>query len=66
MSGLTVRAHTFNGEDPIIVLDFLRRFMVQSATLGINETQAYIAVPYFLRGFALEQYEAVRDAHAAT
>ena len=62
---LTLRNHTFDGGEPILVLAFLRHFMDEANTLDMNEAQAYIAVPYFLKGFALDQYQAVKDAYSA-
>ena len=62
---LTLRNHPFDGEYPIQVLAFLLHFVDDSNTLDMNEAQTYIAIPYFLKGFALDQYQAVKDAYSA-
>ena len=62
---ITLRNHTFDGEDPIQVLAFLRHFVDEANTLDMNHAQAYIAIPYFLKGFALDQYQAAEDAYSA-
>ena len=62
---LTFRNHTFDAEDPINVLAFLRYFVQEANRLDMNEAQAYIAIPYYLKGFALDQYQAVKDAYSA-
>ena len=63
---LTMRGHTFDGEDPIHVLDFLARFVREADTLKRSEAQAYIAVPYFIRGHAEQQFNTVRSSSSAT
>ena len=40
---LTLRNCAFSGEDPIMVLDFLRRFCDDANTVNISETHAYVA-----------------------
>ncbi|CAN8065807.1 unnamed protein product [Agarophyton chilense] len=54
----------FSGEDPRLALDFLARFVAEADILGMNEGQAYIALPYFLRGLAEDQYHSVRGESA--
>ena len=63
---LTLRNYTFIGEGPIMVLNFLRRFCDEANTLNMSEAQAYVALSYFLRGFALDQFQTVKDAYAAS
>ena len=63
---LTLRNYTFSGEDPIMVLDLLRRFCDEANTLNMSEAQAYVALSYFLKGFALDQFQTVKDAYAAS
>ena len=62
---LTLRNHTFDGEETIQVLAFLPHFVGEANTLDMNEAQAFIAIPYCLKGFALDQYQAVKDAYSA-
>ncbi|CAN8076685.1 unnamed protein product [Agarophyton chilense] len=57
---LSLRNQLFSREDPILVLDFLARFVAEADILGKNEGQAYIALPYFLRGLAEDKYHSVR------
>ena len=59
---LPMRCHTFDGRDPIHVLDFLARFVREADMLKMSEAQACIAVPYFLRGHAEQQLNAVRGS----
>ena len=63
---LTSRNYTFSGEDPIMVLDFLRRFCDEANTLKMSGTQAYVPLSYFLKGFAQDQFQNFRDAYAAS
>lgn len=42
---LTLRNQTFSGEDPILVLDFLARFVAEADILVMNEGQAYVTLP---------------------
>ena len=63
---LTLRNYTFSEEDPIMVLDFPRRFCDEANTLNMSEAQAYVALSYFLKGFALDQFQTVRDAYVAS
>ena len=58
---LTMKRRTFDGSDPITVLTFLARLTRECNILGMSEAQAYIALPYFLTGMALTQYEAARN-----
>ena len=58
---LKLKDHYFSGEDPVLVLDFLVRFCKEADTQGMSEAQAYLAVPYFLKGFALNQFESVTE-----
>ncbi|CAN8070210.1 unnamed protein product [Agarophyton chilense] len=52
--------------DPILVLHFLARFVAEADILGMNEGQAYIALPYLLRGLAEDQYHSVRGTSRAS
>ena len=59
--GLTLLPHRFTGENPIMVLDFLRRFVSEAEQLAMSEEQAYIALPFFLKGAAKSHFESVMD-----
>lgn len=63
---LTMKAHKFSGEDPILVLDFLSRFVAEADILRMSEAQAYIALPYFLTGLAEDQFNSVRGSTRAS
>lgn len=58
---LTLGKHIFDGKDQILILKFLARFVREADVLRMSEAQAFIALPHFLTGFALSQFEAVRD-----
>ncbi len=45
--------HHFDGSDPIWIINLLRRFVNEAYTQLLSETQAYLALPDFLDGFAL-------------
>ena len=47
-------------------LDFLRSFCDEANTLKMNKAQAYVALSCFLKGFALDQFQTVKDAFAAS
>lgn len=57
---LTLRDQKFDGEDTIKVLAFLAEFVRECNTLSISEGQAYVALPYLLKGSAKEQFLAAR------
>ncbi len=50
----TLSKHVFDSSDPISVLTFLTRFVRDANILEISKAQAYLALPYFLRGFSLK------------
>ncbi|CAN8070507.1 unnamed protein product [Agarophyton chilense] len=50
---------TFDGKTPILVIEFLNRFVAEADTLEMSEPQAFLSLPHFLKGFALEQYRSV-------
>ena len=58
---LTMNKRTFDGSDPVTVLTFLARMTRECNILEMTEGQAYIALPYFLSGMALQQFEAARN-----
>lgn len=61
---ITLRKQMFSGTDGILVLNFLACFVREANILEMSEAQAYLALPQFLQGFALSQFEAVRDSSA--
>ena len=52
----------FDGSDPIAILSFLSRFVSEADILTMKESQALLALPYFLKKSALEHFRAARDA----
>ena len=52
----------FDGSDGIRVLDFLARFVRSAEISGTTEHQAFLALPYFLKGVAHEQFRALEGA----
>lgn len=63
---VTMLKQKFSGEDPILVLDFLARFVQEADVLEMSEAQAYVALPYFLSGMAEDQYNSVRGSSRAS
>lgn len=59
--GLTMKEHSFSGDDPIMVFDFLTRFVEEADTLSMSEAQAFVALPHFLVGNANKQFRASRN-----
>lgn len=55
----------FTGEDPILVLRFLERFVYEAGFIRMTEGQAYTALPFFLRGQAEDQFNAVSGSARA-
>ena len=55
--GLTLLPHRFTGEGPIMVLDFLLRFVCEAEQVAMSEEQAYIALPFFLKGAAKSHFD---------
>ncbi|CAN8062282.1 unnamed protein product [Agarophyton chilense] len=49
----------FDGKTPILVIEFLNRFVADGDTLEMSEPQEFGSLPNFLKGFALEQYRSV-------
>ena len=52
---LTLKERKFDGTYPILVFDFLARFTEECDTLRMNEGQAFVALPHFLKGNAERQ-----------
>lgn len=57
---LTLEECSFDGGDPILILEFLSRFADEADTLEMSEAQAFIALPYFLKGNAASQFRSVK------
>ena len=51
----------FDGSEPILVLDFLSRFVEEADMLSMNEGQAYLVLPHYLSGSADTQFRAMRS-----
>jgi hypothetical protein len=47
---------TFDGNEPIAVLDFLRSFKESADHIQVGEGAAARLIPYFLKGAAKEEY----------
>ena len=58
---VSLRDHTFDGHDPMMVFSFLADLVEECNTLQSSEAQAYLALPYLLKGTAKEQFKAVRS-----
>lgn len=52
----------FDGSDPISVLEFLARFVEEADILEMKESQALLALSYFLRKDALAQFRAAQSS----
>ena len=59
---LTMKSRKFSGNDPILIFEFLHKFVEEAGTLGMSESQAYLAVPYFLVNPALNEFDTTRAA----
>ena len=58
---LTFKEHRFDGSDPILVFDFLTRFVEEADILTLNEGQAFLILPHYLSGSASTQFRAMRN-----
>lgn len=47
---LTMKEHRFSGDDPILVFEFKSSMVEECCNLGLNEGQACLELPQFLRG----------------
>ena len=52
-----MKDHSFDGNDPIRVLDFLARMVTEADMLDMSEAQAFVALPCFLKGTVRTQYD---------
>ena len=58
----SLQRHRFSGGDPVLILEFLRRFVQEADILGMSEAQAFLALPKFLDGTAEAHFFAAHDA----
>ena len=56
---LTMREHKFDGEDPILIFDFLSRAVEEADTLAMNEGQLVICLPHLLTKTAAQRYRSI-------
>ena len=61
---ITLKDYMFGGDDPIKVLEFLSKYCEEADTLEMTEAQAYVVLPYLLKGSAKEQFNAVKGTLA--
>lgn len=59
---LTLNDCSFSAEDPILILEFLSRFVTEGETLDMSGAQAFIALLYLLNGMAAAQLRSVQTA----
>ena len=45
----------------VLIFDFLARFVEEADTLGMSESQAFVALLKFLRDSAEQQFQAIRN-----
>ena len=62
---VTLRRHIFDGRDPILILDFLRRYSNECDAQGMSEPQAHCALEYFLDCTAADHFVAVTNSSSA-
>lgn len=58
---VTLKDVVLSGVDSVTVLYFLVQIVDEANTLKISETQALIALPYFLTGDSATQFKSVRS-----
>ena len=58
---LTFKDKKFNGLDPVIIFDFLTRFVEECDMLDMTEAQAYVALPHYLLHPAHTQFRAMQN-----
>ena len=61
---ITMKEAMFSGEDPILVLEFLAKYCKEADLLEMTEAQAYVVLPYLLKGSAKEQFNAIQGTLA--
>lgn len=45
-----------------MILDFLARLLAEADILGMSEGQAFVALPYYSRGIAEDQFNSIRGS----
>ena len=58
---ITLQDYKFDGSDPIMVFDFLTRFVEEADTLNMTEAQAFIVISHYLKGEASNQFRANKN-----
>lgn len=54
---ILMRDSYFSGEDPVLILEFLSRFVYEYEKLEMNETQLFGFIPYFLKRQDTAQFQ---------
>ena len=63
--GITLNERKFDGSDPILIIDFLVRFVKEANVHKLSEAQAFVTLPYFLNGMAREEFESASNLPSA-
>ena len=63
---LTLRDEAFDGSDPVRVLPFLSAFVAEADVMEMTEAQAYIALPYVIKGTARQHFTAVKGVPSSS
>ncbi len=61
---VTMKDYKFDGTDPVLVFDFLTRLAEEADAIGMNESQAFMALPHYLTGVASKRFRAA--SHSGT
>ena len=51
----------FSGDDPILVFDFLMKFVEEADTLNVSEDHAFVIIPKVLKGRAERWLRSIRN-----
>ena len=57
----TFASTEFSAQDPIMVFDFLTRFVEEADTLGVSEAHAFLILPKVLKGRAESHLRSIRN-----
>ena len=63
---LVMETHKFTGKDPILIFDFLTRYVEETDKLEMSEDQAFVLLPQFLSNPAAVQFRAVQGGSRFT
>lgn len=55
---LSFADNKFSGDDPVMIFNFLTRFVEEAEILGISEGQEFLTLPSFITKHSLRQYRA--------